>query len=379
MLLKNLTIAGKKGTQNIHIENGDIVATTIGDRNIEGKAIVFDNDMAFPGLINSHDHLDFNLFAQLGDGIYNNYTEWANDIHKKYKNEIAAVLKIPQSLRVQWGMYKNLLAGITTVVNHGEKLVIENEFIGVLQNAVSLHSSAFEKGFEKKLKNALNADTVVVMHIGEGTDKMAAGEINKIIKLNDGKRNIVAVHGVAMNTDQAANFRALVWCPDSNYFLLGSTAQIKQLKRETVVLFGSDSTLSSVWNIWEHIRLAKGEQQLSNEELLNSLTINAANTWEFRNIGSIAPQMQADIVIAKNNDDLFATDPENILLVLKLGKVRLFDASVLEQLKDDIVIKDFSGININGHSKYVYGDLPGLMKVIKQYYPAAKFPIQPNN
>src|SRR4051812_26154872 len=67
--------------------------------------------IAFPGLVNSHDHLDFNCFSPLGDKIYNNYTEWGNHIHAAFPNEIKKVLTIPQVLRVQWGMYKNLLAG----------------------------------------------------------------------------------------------------------------------------------------------------------------------------------------------------------------------------------------------------------------------------
>src|SRR3954471_1257170 len=76
----------------------------------------FDDALVLPGLINSHDHLDFNLFPTFGATIYKNYIEWATNIHGSYKDEIAAVLQVPEELRVQWGIYKNLLAGITTVV-----------------------------------------------------------------------------------------------------------------------------------------------------------------------------------------------------------------------------------------------------------------------
>ena len=73
------------------------------------------------------------------------------DIHEKNKETINAVLKIPQHLRTQWGMYKNLLNGITTVVNHGEKLNITDNFITVLQNNYCLHSIQFEKNWKLKL------------------------------------------------------------------------------------------------------------------------------------------------------------------------------------------------------------------------------------
>ena len=37
--------------------------------------------VVLPGLINAHDHLEFNLFPALGHGPYPNATEWALDIH----------------------------------------------------------------------------------------------------------------------------------------------------------------------------------------------------------------------------------------------------------------------------------------------------------
>src|SRR5437870_317775 len=71
--------------------------------NNDAFKLAFDNAIAFPGLINSHDHLDFNLFPQLGCSTYNNYTEWANNIHENYKDDINSVLKIPEDLRIKWG------------------------------------------------------------------------------------------------------------------------------------------------------------------------------------------------------------------------------------------------------------------------------------
>jgi len=49
----------------------------------------------------------------------------------------------------------------------------------------------------------------------------------------------------------------------------------------------------------------------------------------------------------------------------------------LNQLKS-INLKNFSEVFINGSGKYVEGDLPGLMKQIKSYYPEAVFPVSVN-
>src|ERR1700733_3864154 len=131
MLLSNLTLLNETEPASINISGEKIMSVenlhdTIAFDNIN---LHFTDAIAFPGLINSHDHLDFNCFSPLGNKTYANYTEWGNHIHAAYKENIVAVLKIPQQLRTVWGMYKNLLAGITTVINHGDVLPIENPLI----------------------------------------------------------------------------------------------------------------------------------------------------------------------------------------------------------------------------------------------------------
>src|SRR5665213_2126733 len=120
MLLYNLNIVENEDSRHIRVENGKISAVTNDEKTLQNNPkelrIRFENSIAFPGLINSHDHLDFNLFPQIGNRIYNNYLEWGKDIHAQNKATINGVLKIPQRLRTKWGLYKNLLNGITTVV-----------------------------------------------------------------------------------------------------------------------------------------------------------------------------------------------------------------------------------------------------------------------
>src|SRR6185312_14526801 len=116
-----------------------------------------------------------------------------------------------------------------------------------------------------KLNNFFTNRRPFAIHIGEGTDKASHDEINELIRWNLFKRKIIGVHGVAMDEDQAAAFEALVWCPASNYFLLNDTASIDELKIKTTILFGTDSTLTSSWNLWEHLRIARDTLLLTDE------------------------------------------------------------------------------------------------------------------
>lgn len=378
MWLCNLNNTENGNTVNICVTDALISAVNNTSVVSTGAGIDFENATVIPGLINSHDHLDFNLFPRLGNRIYTNYTEWGNDIHRQHKNIIEAVTKIPVALRAEWGIYKNLLAGVTTVINHGQKLKCRNDIISVYQKTRSLHSAAFEKKWKYKLNNPLAGRKKVVIHAGEGTDAAAANEINELLRWNKLKRELVAVHGVAMTAAQAKNFKALVWCPDSNFFLLDKTAAVDLLSQHTKIIFGTDSTLTASWNIWEHLRLAVQTGLLVNEELWQSCTSTAADIWKL-NCGSINEGKDADIVVVKKTAaSIFETAPEDILLVLHKGNIRLFDESLLYKLQSYIRLNEFSSISIGSSKKLVFGNLPALAKQIVNYYPHATFPFTVN-
>jgi len=372
MRLNNVHIAYTAQATAINISGNRIIAD--GDAR-DDLQLFFNKAIAIPGLINSHDHLDFNLLSRLGTQLYNSYTEWGNYIHAHYKPEIDAILAIPLALRAKWGAYKNLLCGVTTVVNHGQSLPPADWPITVIEAIQSIHSVQFEKGWRFRLNNPMQYARPVAIHVGEGTDKAAYKEINQLLKWNLLRRRLIGIHGVAMEPSQAKHFDALVWCPQSNFYLLGKTAAISRLKNNVPVLFGTDSTLTGDWDIWEHIRTAQATQMLSDNELYCTLTTNAAKKFKL-NLGSLSPGFDADIVVARNadNNSWINIKPSDILLVVHKGNIRLFDESLYSQLPGHYRI-GFSKVVINNKIKFVYGDLPALTAAVKQYDPEAIFPV----
>ncbi|MDB5154889.1 MAG: amidohydrolase family protein [Mucilaginibacter sp.] len=381
MILNNIRIALTGEQINIRITDGKIVQILPGHFHdkTEQFDLNFDGAIIFPGLINSHDHLDFNLFPALGNNTYKNYTQWGGYIHKNYKDKIASVLKVPDVLREQWGIYKNLLCGVTTVINHGKKIQTKTNLLSVFQDCQCIHSIQFEKKWRFALNNPFKKNLPVVIHSGEGTDRTSVKEIDQLTRWNLRKRPLIAVHGVAMTENQVKAFKALIWCPESNYFLLGKTAAVNRLKMHIPILFGTDSTLTGSWNIWEHMRLARKTKFMDDKELYDTLTINAANTWKL-NSGEIAKGKHADLVITKTKHELsgadafFAINPQNILMVIHKGSISLFDEELHTQLKA-INLDDYSKVYIDGTCKFVKGNLPQLIKKIEQYYPEVNFPV----
>jgi cytosine/adenosine deaminase-related metal-dependent hydrolase len=379
MILNNVKIAGTDQPVNIRIDKNMIAQVSPLAFTTEPIQLTFDNAIIFSGLINSHDHLDFNLFPQLGNRIYSNYTEWGKHLHETYKSEIAAILKIPLLLRAQWGIYKNLLCGVTTVVNHGERLGLGNDLITVFEACQNLHSVHFEKQWRLKLNSPFKLNLPAVIHVGEGIDDFSFREIDELTRWNLFNKKLIGIHAVTMCERQAKKFKAIIWCPQSNYFLLNKTAPMNILKKNTTVLFGTDSTLTGNWDIWQHLKLARETKMLDDKSLYYTLNHNAAAIWQL-NCGAIAPGKDADLVVAKTQhgktgfDAFFGIEPADLLLVIHKGNIRMFDETLLSQLKA-CKVDDFSKIYINGACKYVPGDLPGLIESIKQYNPAVHFPV----
>jgi cytosine/adenosine deaminase-related metal-dependent hydrolase len=384
VLLDHLSIVNSEKPVNIAIYREKIMsigaeATT---HSSDPLRIHFNDAIAIPGLINSHDHLDFNCFPVLGTRKYNHYTEWGKHIHQAHKENIRKILRIPKKLRSAWGMYKNLLAGVTTVVNHGNRLDIENPLIDIFQETQNLHSVEYEKNWKWKLNNPIRLREDCVIHTGEGTSKQSADEIDLLIKYNLLKRNLIGVHGVSMNPNQAKHFKALVWCPESNKVLLDHHARIHDLKNNTTIVFGSDSTLTGSWNIWKHLRLAHTLHQVTDNELFDMITDTPAKLWNL-NKGRLQAKKDADIVVLRKKqkssgvNNLFDANPEDILLVVHRGQIRLFDKSLLPQLSvPSLNLFRYNQVNINRNTKFVEGNLPAIIGEIRNYYPNIHFPVE---
>jgi hypothetical protein len=291
-------------------------------------------------------------------------------------------LKIPSNLRSKWGIYKNLLCGVTTVVNHGDKIKIHASPINIVQTGQSLHSVGFEKHWKWKLNNLFKLRSPCVIHSGEGIDEASTKEIDQLIKFNLLGRDLIGIHGIAMTGKQSSHYLALVWCPQSNYFLFNNTADIKTLKKHVPVLFGTDSTLTSDWNIWNHIRTARINKSLNDAELFGSLSSEPAEIWDL-NTGIIAPFRNADLVISKNKKDLsdfdsfYSNNPEDILMVICNGKIQMLNAELLKVIPENYLsASQYSCISFNNSQKLVPKDLGEIVNDINKYNSGIKFPFQ---
>src|ERR1044071_6933562 len=98
LTLHNIHTKGR-AISDITVNDGKIKNISLPQNDYENSNVhfFFDDALAFPGLTNSHDHLDFNLFPKLRNRIYQNYLEWGEDIHRENKAVINDVIKVPKT------------------------------------------------------------------------------------------------------------------------------------------------------------------------------------------------------------------------------------------------------------------------------------------
>jgi cytosine/adenosine deaminase-related metal-dependent hydrolase len=284
-----------------------------------------DADVA-PGLINAHDHLHRNHYGRLGRPPYASAYAWAADIQARDAERISQGRSRPRRAALLEGALKNLFCGVTTVTHH------------------DLWEPDFEDGFPLNVAKVRNADSLGMaadldrlagdggpfcLHLAEGCDARAAGEVQEAADLGLLGPDLIAVHGVGMDADAVDQFRssgaALVWCPTSNLFLFGRTAPAALLAEGIDVLLGSDSRLTGEGDLLDEIRCARALGALDDERLAGAVGAVAA-----RRLGLPEPSLEAgsraDLIVVSKS--VLGARAEDVLLVLVGGEPRVADRAL---------------------------------------------------
>ena len=156
--------------------------------------------LVMPGLINAHDHLEFNLFPQLGRGPYRNAGEWARDIYHPDRSPIREQLCVPKAVRLWWGALKNLLSGVTTVCHHNpyEREIFDADFpVRVVRRFAWAHSLEFEPDLAAHFRKAPPSYPFLI-HCAEGTDAAARREVHALDGLGALDERTAIIHGVGL-------------------------------------------------------------------------------------------------------------------------------------------------------------------------------------
>jgi cytosine/adenosine deaminase-related metal-dependent hydrolase len=295
---------------------------SIGERPRRGDTIVdLQGGFVLPGLVNAHDHLELNHYGRIkGRDRYENASGWIADMGPRLSDDPVIRLgrAYPLVERLFIGALKNLLAGVTTVAHH-------NPFYPELRRTMPIrvirrygwaHSFLLEArpagargepGGEVAARwRTTPHDAPFLVHLAEGVDEEAQGELPRLESLGCLKPNTVIVHGVAIDENGwrrvARASGGLVWCPASNAFLFGRTAMVCALidgsdqSRVTVAL-GTDSRVTGSLDLLDELRAARAACPVPVHQLLAMVTGEAGKLLRQPRAGRLVAGGPADLVV----------------------------------------------------------------------------------
>jgi cytosine/adenosine deaminase-related metal-dependent hydrolase len=328
--------------------------------------------LLLPGLINSHDHLEFSLYPNIGDGPYYNAAQWARDIHANRAPLIARHRKVPRSTRLWWGAIRNLLCGATTVCHHNP---VVPELTGpwfpirVVSEFAWAHSLAVEPDLASKFRDS-RADLPVIVHAAEGVDEGSAQEIFELDRIHALDHRTVLVHGLACTPEAISliNRRraALILCPTSNEFLFHRSPSLEFVGSLDTVVLGSDSPLTAAGDLLDEIRFAHMRIGIDANAIYAMVTNRPAEVLRLRRgEGGIKPGSVADMLVVRDTglspaETLAQLTSDQIELVILGGCVQLAGPSLIERLPG-VLRQGLQRFEVDGQPRWVRAPINKLL------------------
>lgn len=314
--------------------------------------VVDTGGLIFPGLIDAHNHPQFNLSRpiEFGRTFENRYQWQADPLYRAFRAAVDSVSD--QGLECEMWKYaemRALLAGTTAIQGsypspywrcyahpniliHNLERMSRRIWTGVMPMTL-------DQGERAWLTQGIKEGTyqAVAIHLSEGVDQGSLAEFATWQGwglLND---TTVIIHGVPYGEDQ---FRAmaeagasLVWSPQSNLRLYGQTADIAAaVAQNLLVSLAPDWTPSGSYNILYELKVADRLNQerfgsaLSDQDLVRMITVNPAKQFGLDDrIGRLAADYYADLVVIEGDPvapyrALVEATPTDVRLVLVGGK-----------------------------------------------------------
>jgi cytosine/adenosine deaminase-related metal-dependent hydrolase/ubiquinone/menaquinone biosynthesis C-methylase UbiE len=363
----------------ISIDNGRITGIH-DDVEVTAQALDLQDYVLLPGLINSHEHLEFGLFPKLGRPAgapsYRNSTEWAKEIHQVHSGIVERYRQIPKKSHLWWGAIRNLLCGVTTVCHHNpphEELTLPDFPVRVLSHFGWSHSLAFDPDLKGKFERTPKEHPFIV-HAAEGMDEESRSEVSQLDQMHMLDERTVLVHGLACAASEISliNRRgaSLVVCPTSNWFLFKKTLQHELLTSVERVALGSDSPITAAGDLLDEIDYLYAQACLDPDMIYRMVTTSPAEMFHLKDgQGRITESGVADLIAVRGHYDTPARAIAELTfgdveLVLLAGRVQVASPHLYARLPYHLC----SGMELivaGGHQRWIRAPLQTLFASVE--------------
>ena len=357
---------------------------------LKGKSYIY------PGLINTHDHLQGNYRPPVGPkpGVfYLTWLPWDNDL--KASDTYKERSKLNREDLYELSGYKCLFSGVTTVNDHfpqkfNANILPKLPIRAIVEYGLAHEASSYDlkwgDGIVIEHEKAVKNKWPFITHLSEGFDAEAMNGVNHLESLNVLDNHCLLIHCIGFSDEDIEKVvkagASVSWCGFSNKFMFNVTCKIrKMIKAEVNVTIGTDSSATGSANLLDEIRYDRelyrsmyGED-LNPELIFRMVTINAAKAfWMQDRVGSLEEGKLADLLVTKAKMDdpyenLLNTKMEDIELLTLAGKPILGELRFLDLFNEKdggTIPAGYSQIHIGGRAMFACGDPAGLYKRVRQ-------------
>ncbi len=333
----------------------------------DGAELVCTEGVISPGLIDAHNHLQYNILApwQVGPEFSDRY-DWRSDgRYWDYRTAYDAVEEPYACEVMKWAEARELVHGTTSAVGSAGLSCINV----LLRNLDEDAPASGLDGYDLRYSASTVTDTIdeadgvrytngladgsidgVLNHVAEGRGGSVRGEIAHMIENGMAGPGQGYVHSTDATTEQlaqmAAEGTAIIWSPRSNLALYATTTPVEIAEKLGVPwAIGTDWTWSGSMAPSRELQcadewLATKGYPLTDAALWRKATEDSARILGLDGVlGTLAPGYKADVAVfswsATPYRTVIASEPQDVRLVVVGGKALYGTSAMVEALAEE--------------------------------------------
>ncbi len=337
---------------------------------MEGATIIECPDaVVSPGLINTHDHMNFchaPPYTQTSER-YEQRHDWRKGKNGHTKISVDGTASTEDKM---WGELRFVMGGATSSISSGGITGFVRNLDSDKQDGLGQMPAEYDTfplgdsdGSQRSsgcdypditTAEEITAYDAYVPHVSEGIDDFAHNEFECLSSFDDGGQDLVQdntsfIHSVALAPPDyalmAVDGTSLIWSPRTNITLYGDTARVTTAAfLDVTIALGTDWMPTGSMNMLRELHCADTFNSLyldgffSDRELWLMTTRDAAKTAAMDDvIGALESGLTADITVFASGGRapfraVIDAQPQDVALVLKGGNVMYGDAGAVAAL-----------------------------------------------
>jgi len=348
--------------------------------------------VAYPALINSHDHMRGNYLPRVGPkpgSFYLNWGPWDNDL--KSSAAFAERENLSEENKYFLSSYKNIFSGVVTVNDHfphelNRELLPRLPLRAIREYCLAHECSSYDlkwgDGIEIEHERAKKNNWPFITHLEEGFDPEAMDGIGILDRLGRLDDHCLFIHCIGFSDEDIAKVAkagaSVSWCPASNTLMFNVTCKIKKILSAGVnVAIGTDSTHTGSANLFNEMRFARETyrrlygEDLDAKTIVNMVTVNPARAFRmYDRIGSLEEGKLADVLLLKARVDdpyenLASAGMTDVQLLVMEGKPIYGEERFLDLFGGKLPA-GYSRVSVGERSMFIVGDPNALYNEVRR-------------